>query len=237
MEQTKMKYYQVAMSSEPKIIGVNNGVYQVELDKRNVDTNNEEYQKFIEWFNYDNPDFWTKQEVVQTLKSPVIKSILLKKAKITDLMSYAPQYHCLYNIYSEKFINILKAFNIGDYSLFDFEIKDVSEKYYLMFIKTIPSSELIYDKSIIYTGNKFLNNVKYLPVNNYQDYLDLNKDEGLLTNFEKITISKEHYGKDIIEVQVTSKPYYSEKLVDFLLDCGITGLEIKYNNTIELEFV
>lgn len=232
-----MKYYRVAMSCEPKIIGVNNGIYQMELDKKNMDTSSEEYQKFIEWFNYDNPDYWTKQEVVQTLKSPVIKSTLLKKAKITDLMSYAPEYHCLHYIYSEKFINILKAFNIGDYSLFDFEIKDVPEKYYLMFIKNVTLPELIYDKCVIYSGHPVLNNVRYYPVNNYQDYLDLNKNEELLNDFEKIAISKEHYGKDIIEIQAGGYPYYSEKLIDFLLDCGITGLDVKYNSNVKLEFV
>jgi len=225
------------MSSEPKVIGVNNGIYQLELDKKSMDTNSKEYKKFIEWFDYDNPLFWSQQDVVKTLKSPIIRSTMLKKAKITDLMDYAPSYCFLNYVYSEKFINILKAFDIGDYSLFDFEIEGVSSKYYLMFIKNVTLTEINYDKSIIYSGHEVLNNIKYYTLSNYQDYLNLKKQKDILTSFKKIAISKKYYGKDIIEVQTSSKAFYSEKLVDFLLDCGITGLNVKYENSIELEFV
>lgn len=160
----------------------------------------------------------------------------MKKAIVTDIMGYAPDYHCLFNIYSEKYLEVLKTHNIGDYSIFDFEIKGIKEKYYLMFVKTITTPEIIFDKSILYTGHKIMNNLKYFSATNYKGFLQLLEKEPLI-RYEKVAISKEYYGRDIISVQATAEHFYSEKLVDFLIDCGITGLAVKYNNSIQLEFV
>lgn len=231
-----MKYYQILVSPEPKIIGVNNGIYQLEIDEKAIDKKEDKFVNFIKWFDYKNENFWSKQSTVKLLQSPVIKGKMLKKAKITDIMGYAPEYHCLHNIYSEKYIEILKTHSIGDYSVFDFEIENVKEKYYLMFIKTITTPEIIFDKSVLYTGHKILNNVKYFSVNNYGEFLTLLEKEPLVT-YETVAISKEYYGRDIISVQATAGHFYSEKLIDFLLDCGVTGLAVKYNNSIQLEFV
>lgn len=232
----KMKYFQVSVSPEPKIIGVNNGVYQVEIDEKTIDKKDEKFINFIKWFDYKNEDFWQKQDAVNLLKSPVIKGKMLKKAKITDIMGYASEYHCLHNIYSEKYIKILKTHNIGDYWLFDFEINGIIEKYYLMFIKTISTPQVVFDKSLIYTGHKILNNLKYFPVANYEEFSQLLEEEPLV-RYEKVAISKEYYDRDIISIQATGGHFYSEKLIDFLLDYSITGLQISYNNSIQLEFV
>ena len=231
-----MKYYQISVSAEPKVIGVNNGIYQLEIDEKAIDKKDAKFINFIEWFNYKNENFWSKQDIVKLLKSPIIKGKMLKKAKITDIMGYAPEYHCLHNIYSEKYIEIVKTHGIGDYSIFDFEIENVKEKYYLMFVKTITTPEIIFDNSTLYTGHKIMNNLKYYSVENYEQFRQLLEREPLI-RYEKVAISKEYYGRDIISVQATAGHFYSEKLIDFLLDCGITGLQVSYNNSIQLEFV
>jgi hypothetical protein len=232
----KMKYYQISVSAEPKTIGVNNGVYQVKIDENKIDKEDIKFINFVKWFNYNNNLFWKEQNNIKLLQSPIIKGEILKKAKITDIMGYAPNYHCLFNTYSEKYINIIKTHSIGDYSLFDFEIENVKEKYYLMFIKTITTPEIIFDNSILYTGHKIMNNLKYYSVENYEQFIQLLEREPLI-RYEKVAISKEYYGRDIISVQATAEHFYSEKLIDFLLDCGVTGLAVKYNNSIKLEFV
>lgn len=231
-----MKYFQISVSPEPKVIGVNNGVYQVEIDKKEIDLKDIKFKNFIKWFNYNNDLFWKEQDIVKSLHSPIIKGKILKKAMVTDIMGYAPGYHCLFNMYSEKFIEVLKTHNIGDYSLFDFVIKGIKEKYYLMFIKTLTTPEIIFDKSILYSGNKILNNLKYFSVVNYEEFIQLLEKEPLVS-FEKVAISKEYFGMDIISIQVSARHFYSERLIDFLLDCGITGLQVHYYNSIELEFV
>mgnify|MGYP000925761195 FL=1 len=104
-----------------------------------------------------------------------------------------------------------------------------------MFLKTISTPEIIFDKSIIYTGHKMMNNIKYYTVSDYSNFLNLIETVPLAT-YEKIAISKVHYGKDIISIQATSGNFYSERLIDFLLDCEITGLQVKYNNSVQLVF-
>lgn len=230
-----MKYCQIYRTAEPKIVGVKTGASQVELRLNNI-LQNEEYISFNNHFSGYNKDFFQNQDTIENLNPPIFNGVLRKNAKITDLMEYGPKFTHLNNLYSQKYINIIKSFNIGDYSLFDFEIENVKEKYYLMFIKIISTPEVIFDKSVMYTGHKILNNLKYFSVVNYEDFLQLVEKEPLI-RYEKVAISKEYYGRDIISVQATGGHFYSEKLIDFLFDCGITGLQVSYNNSIQLEFV
>lgn len=230
-----MKYYQIDVSCEPKIIGVNNGVYQVEIDQKLIERN-QNYVDFDNHFSGYNIEFWNTQSKVKELNPPLIRGEMLKKAKVTDVMGYAQNFHFLYNIYSKKYINILKTFNVGYYKTFEFKIKNVDELYYLLFIQTITLDKIFYEKSTVVTGHKIMNNIKYHTIKSPQEYIDFNA-KFPTGRFEKLAISKGYYGKDIIKTEIDSLPFYSEKLIDFLLDCGITGLQVSYNNSIELEFV
>lgn len=230
-----MKYYQIDRTAEPKVVGVTTGASQVERVEEAID-NNQAYIDFKTHFSGYNQNFWHTQDKVFSLNPPIIKGRMRKKAKVTDIMRYGQVFGFLNFILSQKYIDIIKAFNIGNFKTFDFEIEGVSEKYYLIFVNGVPTSEIDFEKSVIYTGHKILNNVKYYTVNNYSEFLSLLEKVPLAT-YEKIAISKEYYGRDIISIQGTGRPFYSEKLIDFLLDCGITGLEISYKNSMQLEFV
>lgn len=230
-----MKYYQVSISAEPEIIGVNNGIYQLEVDEKAIEYS-KDYDEFKAHFNYNNKEFWNNQNKVKTLTPPTIKGKMLKKAKVTDIMGYAPEFSFLSNIYSEKYISILKSFNINAYTIFDFEIENIIEKYYLMFIETIILEEVNFNKSIVTTGYKVTNNLRYHIVNNLSEYKEF-RQKNVISTFEKLAIPKKYCGRDVIETQAAVHPFYSEKLIDFLLDCGITGLQVSYNNSIELDFV
>lgn len=229
-----MKYYQVSRTSEPKIIGIKTGASQVELLDDKIDKN-QNYKDFENHFSGYNKGFWHNQHKVFELNPPVIKGKLRKNAKQTDIMEYGPVFSFLYCIYSERFISILKSFNLGSYKLFDFEICDVVDKYYLLFIQSIILEEIIYNKSTVITGYKQLNDIKYHSINNAQDFIEFKQKEPT-SNFETLTIPKKYYGRDIIDIQATALPFYSEKLIDFLLNCGIVGLQIGYNNSIKLNF-
>ena len=151
-------------------------------------------------------------------------------------MEYGPWYSFLHNLYSQRYIDIIKVFNISQFKTFEFQIQDVAEKYFLLFIETIIFEDINFEKSIVTTGYKVTNNLKYHTVNNLIEYREF-KQKNIISSFEKLAIPKKHIGKDIIETQATVLPFYSEKLIDFLLDCGITGLQVSYNNSIQLEFV
>lgn len=230
-----MKYYQISRSADPKVIGIKTGASQIELVENDIE-NNQAYIDFKNHFSGYNQEFWYTQDKVFVLNPPLIKGRMRKNAKVTDIMIYGQVYRYLFEMYSEKYINIVKSFNIGNYRTFDFEIENVPERYYLMFIETIILEKIDFDKSIVTTGYKVTNNLKYHTVNNLIEYKEF-RQKNVISSFEKLAIPKEYFGKDIINVQGIVHPFYSEKLIDFLLDCGITGLQVHYNNSIELEFV
>ncbi|MXN91125.1 hypothetical protein GR160_07765 [Flavobacterium sp. Sd200] len=229
-----MKYYQIDVSSEPQIIGVSNGIHQVEIDKKAMQQD-DAFNDFLNFFSTQNTDFWKTQDKIKSLKIPVIQAKLLKKAKITDIMGYRENISFIKSLHSEKYIKILEAFDIGNCTTFEVNINDVQQKYFMMFIETIRLDEINYKKSVVITGHKATNNIIYHKIDNRDEYLEF-RQKNVLGGFEKIAISKIHFGKDIINIQATPRPFYSEKLIDFLLDCKITGLEVKYNNSIELDF-
>ena len=229
-----MKYYQIDRTGDSKIIGIKNGTSQVELLDGNIEKN-ECYKNFVNHFNGSNIAFWQNQTLIFGLKPPVIKGKMRKNAKVTDLMWYGQAYHFLFEIYSKKYIDIIKSFDIGKMKIFDFEIEDVLNKYYLMFIETILLDEVDFKKSTIVTGFKHLKTIKYHNINNREEYHNF-KQQNPISTFEKIVIDIKYKERDIISVQGAGKLFYSERIIDFLIDCNVTGLDIKYNNSIELVF-
>lgn len=228
-----MKYFQVNLDVE--VTGVKDGINQIEIDKKSM-LEKKDFDEFLDFFSTKNIDFWYSQNKIQFLQIPLIRAKLLKNAKITDIMGYTPNVSFLNYLYSEKYINIIKAFITGNYATFEVSIENVLERYFMLFFDTICLEEINYEKSTVVTGYKISNNIKYHEVNNVLEYIEF-RQKNVLGRFEKLAISKEHYGKDIISTQATSGNFYSERLIDFLLDCGITGLHVKYNNSVELVFV
>lgn len=229
-----MNYYQAYLNPEPKIIGVNNGIYQIEIGKEEI-LNNASFKEFRDFFNYNNKAFWVNQNSIFDLKIPVIKAKLLKKAKITDIMGYTQNITFLNNLYSSKFIEVLKQFNLKDHKTFEIKIDDVDEKYFLLYHRTIPLEDINYKRSVIYTGHKVLKNVKYHSINTHEEYRKFITSNPI-HSFEKICISKEYENLDFISIQAASYNFYSERLVEELINNNISGLKVSYANSIKLEF-
>lgn len=227
-----MKYYQVGLDVEAT--GVKDGLYQIDINLSQLEKD-ERFNRFFKIFSPKSTDFWYNQDKIQDVKIPVINARLLKKANITDVMGYTQNISFLNLVYSEKYINILKKFNIGNYVAFEVGIENIIGKYYLLFVETILSKDIVFEHSIVYTGHQVLNNIEYFTFSNYDEYWEF-LQKNPLARFTKISISKKYLERDIIKIQ-GPLPFYSERLIDFLLDCGITGLHISYNNSIQLEFV
>jgi len=228
-----MKHYQVGLDVE--VTGVKNGLYQIDINKSQLQKNGI-FKELFTIFNAQNVDFWHHQEKIQNIDIPPIDAKLLKKANVTDIMGYTQNIAFLYLVYSEKFINIIKTFDIGRYYTFEVLIENITNKYYLLFMETIPLEEIDYQESIIYKGLIPKSESDYFTFDDftkYKEFAELYPIHG----FKKIAISKEYSKKDIIKIQASSRVFYSERLIDFLLDCGITGLQVAYNNSIQLEFV
>ncbi len=230
-----MKYYQISRSAEPNIIGIKTGTSQVELDEDAIEKN-QNYKDFKSFFNGHNQDFWHLQSQALTLNPPILKGKMRKNAKITDIMEYGPVFSFLYNLVSEKYFEIVKKFNVDKCKVFDFDIENISQKYYLMFTQYLVLEEIDFAKSIITTGYKQLNNIKYHPIKNKKEFIEFKELEPI-SSFEKLSIPKKYADRDIISIQTISKQFYSEQLIDALLKENITGLHILYKDSININFI
>lgn len=230
-----MNYFQISRTVEPKVIGMKTGTSQVELLEDKIEKN-QNYIDFTSHFNGNNKEFWQKQQKVQELNPPSIKGRMRKNAKQTDLMQYGQEYSFLGYLYSEKYVEIVQSFNIGNFKAFDFDIEGVLNKYYLMFIETVTFDEINFEESQIASGYKQLNNHIYHDIKNKMEYIAF-KQQKPISTFETLAIPKFYYGRDIISTQVSIYDFYSEKLIEKLLNCCITGMQIGYESSIKLKFV
>jgi len=169
-----MKYYQVQVSAEPKVIGVSNGVYQLEINNSKLEKN-EDFKEFLTFFKSSNREFWKNQFKIKDFKVPVIEGKLLKRAKLTDIMGYAEEIPFLYDVYSEKFISTIEASNLPNHSKFEVAIQDVKEKYYLLFIETIILEDFNFQESMLRTGYEMTKNLEEYRVDNFDEYKELRK--------------------------------------------------------------
>jgi len=230
-----MKYYQVSVSAEPKIIGVKNGVCQFKIDYEKISTESV-FQTFFNFFNYSNKAIWKNQDDITNFEIPEIKGEMLNKAKVTDIMGYTPSISFLNEAFSFKYFTILKEYNVNILGAFEIQIKDVIEKYFLLFFKAVLLDEINYENSLVMTGHPVLDNVEYHKIDNAIDYVHF-KEKNPTSKFKKICIPKKYFGEDVINVQPLANPFYSEKLINELTEKKIKGLEIIFENSAELIFI
>lgn len=225
-----MKYYQISLDVEPEIIGVN-GIYQVEINKKEMESQIE-YMDFLNFFDSKNKEYWQNQNNAQRLNIPPISGKLIKTAKLTDIMGYTPNISFLNYLYSKKFVNILEKHNLPNFKTYKVDVENKSV-YSLLYIEKICLEEIIYNNSIIFTGNKLANKAKYHSITNYETYLNF-IEQYPIHAFEKVAIPKKYSHKDLISIQAVGRHFYSGKLLNSLLNQGITGID--YKNSIKLEF-
>ncbi|WP_333694374.1 hypothetical protein [Flavobacterium sp.] len=217
----------ITVSSEPKIIGVKNGIMQVELDRKNLLNQDGSHNKFYKYFG--SFPYWANQNNKIDFNISVINAKPLKKAKMTDLLAYGPYIMAFKWLISEKFYNILQDFNIGEHTLYEVNIENCEEKYFFLKLKTILRDEFVFNRNVL----------TVLEKNSFVDYTFLNKieyDDFILNNplseYKHIALKQELEKYDIIYTQGAGD-YFSERLIKTFNENGLTGLSIYNNRSIE----
>lgn len=227
----KKMFKQIGHSAEPKIIGVTNGVTQLNIDINSLDG--------ISHILIDSTikDFLLNQHLIPRMNLPEIKGTLLNKAKLTDIMVFSPYMFGIKYVVSEKFVNCLSELNVSDkeYHLFPISIKDVVEKYYLFFVPYISNREVNFSKSLLYPDNEICDDQKsYFKINSYQEYCELNERNPMIS-FEKLTLPSKYKERDIISLQGVVNIYFSQELFESMRANNISSLVIP-NRQIILKF-
>lgn len=232
------KFKLITNSSEPKIIGTRNGVYQVGFT-------NEELEKHSDFGALDrifiSPG---KRKIVEfnkevlNLKIEPIQGELIKGAKITDFMGFCPYFFGCNYLISQKVFEVFKDFQIdkSQINLLPVELGNDNSKYFILFVPMIPHEEIIFKESILYpSGQQVLENKDYFEISSFKEYKE-NIEKSVFMNFEKVVLPKAYLTKKIISVQGVSGLFFTDKLVESCMNKNLTSFQVS-NRKIEISFI
>jgi len=220
------KFKQISHNPEPEVIGVNNGVYQLEIEIANdIDGIADKLYTSL------------NNEAVEKIITSDIKFIgkLVKNAKITDFMVFSPYIFGINYMISQKVVDIFNEVGVSndEYLLKEIKIIGIDTKYYLLYIPMISSEEIDFSNSILYEDG-IIKAKKYLKVNSYIEYRNA-LEKNPFIDFEKICLNKKYEKRHIISVRGAVKPFFSTQLINVLNRHNITGFVV-LNHGIELVF-
>ncbi len=144
-------YYNIALESEPKIIGVKNGIYQVELDKKAYDK--ETFKQLEQTFITNK--FTPEQKIPDIDFKFYFKK--LKSAKKTSFMSYTPNLNHGHFLINKRVLELFESFNIQKHKYFDTVIYDsttenVDSTYKLFYCVLQNWDVLDFERTVFTTG-------------------------------------------------------------------------------------
>lgn len=219
-------YRQLSTSSEPKIIGVNNGIFQVEIVESSL-RENKNFEEINSILNQTNIfGFIDDQYKIFDLQIDQLRGRILKGANITDVMGFSPFYFGFKFIVSQKFLDCLNKIkvDINEYYFLNIKLSNIDENYYLFFTPVIPTSEILFDKSKIFLEKDFLEkDRKILKIDHLGEYQEFTMKNPFVY-FEKICLDNQYENKDIINVQASNNIFFSQRLIDEFNKIGLTNL-------------
>ncbi len=231
-------FKQISYNPESKVIGVSNGVYQLEFEEKELKENSN-YKEIEETLlATDINRFLKTQNKISDLKIEYLKGRLLKKAKLTDIVVFTPFFFGYKYIVSQNFVDCLEEEKVSknEYHLREIQIIDSEIRYYLLFVPMIPSTDINFSKSLVYNREEALLDEKkqFLDINNYKEYRK-SMDEDPFKDFEMICLDKKYKNNGIINCQGATELFFSESLIARLKAKNITNLVVP-NRQIHLIF-
>lgn len=215
-------YYNLEYNVEPKIIGVRNGAYQVELDKSRY--TNEEYAKFESTFiktEFTAQKYYPEEDFCFYFKK-------LKSAKETSFMAFCPFIkHGLYLINSDT-LRLMQSFNIQRHKTYRAIIHDtklnIDNASYSVFYSVLQDYNVIDFRKSIFTSGGHGNN----PLLNHTFTNEIEKKKYPdLTHIKTLALSKE-FDKSLNLFQTRyGGIFVSERLKNALEADKVTGIEFR----------
>ncbi len=222
-------YYNIRTAWEPSIIGVKNGIYQVELDKKAYDS--QTYTALESLFihnvfsaNQFNPEidfkFYFKK---------------LKSAKKTSIMSFTPNLKHCHFLVKDKIMELFGGFNIQEHKaleavVYDSPTENVDESYRMLFL-VLQDWDIIDFENTVFTTGGFGKNPKIEL--RFKNEADLNVYNGI-TNVKTLSLANKFDKTLDLFLTRLGGMFVSENLRKALESANVTGL--KYYNDIEILF-
>jgi len=210
-------YKSISPSSDPKEIGINNGIYQVELLEKKSFVSNDEKKYYQEYFNGNVKSFLLDNfKNIKKSKLSLLTYYPLKKAKETDFISFSPNELGLNFIVSQKVIDIFESFNLSDFIKIPSKIEGFINNYYTIGFPITNYKDLDFSKSVFcdYQGNQKL-------INTYEEYDEKRYD----LKIKKLKLINK-INSNIIYSQIDGL-FFSIELIEKLGQHNITGFQIR----------
>ncbi len=216
-------YYKLTHTLDPKVIGVKDGMAQVELIKKYFkDQSN--YDNYINYFLDFNeggpknlvkfPPFDVKFEHLQ----------LKRNAKLTDFLCFAPAVSHNFLI-NKKVYDVLRNFNLPSHKLYPaaLSIDGVSNaEFSFWYCPSFDFDVIDFQKSKFSTGNDRLGNRREIQVNSEEDLKKVTSS----INRDKIVLKNTfNHNLDLIDLLIYDTFIISEKLKDALIKEQLSGVE------------
>ena len=143
-----MLYHSFKTDSEPKIIGVKDGMSQVEIRPEGF-ANNTAYQEIESFFAHDT--YWSKSNHVPPYPFVIEYAKLRSKAKLTDFLEFSPFFMACPFMVSRRAKVVLSNYYINPIFFFDVRIFDkgdlVTEDYCLVYCPYLNYDAIDFAKS------------------------------------------------------------------------------------------
>jgi hypothetical protein len=229
-----MKYHKINWDWRPEVVGTTNEVFQAELIEKKFD-NRQNYQDIMDFF--DSKTFWSRNhDEIKGLNFEYIR--LLKKSKLTDIISFRPHFLGVSFLINSKTKRLLDGFSIANSRFFkarvySFDGKLIDDDFFVVYTSYYGFDSIDFPNSLFYSGDNKLGDRVYHQFANHkgwEDYWDSPNHE--FVKAEKIVVAGDDFD-DIIRTRLGG-PFVSERLLARWTSFGITGF-IKNDDQI-LEF-
>lgn len=217
-------YYLVRTSSDPAVIGVNNGIQQVEIHRSGFE-NKSMYDDIMKYWGSFNS--WEHRNDYHGVNVELQCVNPLVGAKITSFLSYGPKLLQCPFLISQSVKDTFKKFLLPDVYFYKASVVTNEEKlnYYLFSCPDFGYSIVDFNKSIFFTGNELLGK-KYVKLNDYSEFVEYGKAARCIVEMEKVVLSSKFNADLDLFVIEAGLLFISEALRNEIIDKKLDGLNI-----------
>lgn len=213
------KYFKLKTAFEPEILGVNNGIFQAELDENNPIT------KQLKDFFFSNR-YWQEQKYVPDFEVKNCTATLLKRAKLTDFLQFSPNLMTCPFMINDKVLSVFEKFKIQQNYTYPVQLKNfkgrgIEEQYHIFCSPFLGYEVIDFSKSVFYRPQG-IHIKQYLNCSNEDEFKLL----PTMTDVEKIAFNSSFDSTlDLFKARLGGM-YVSEALKDAIEILGFTGVHV-----------
>lgn len=214
------KYHLLRRDSDPKVLGVNNGIKQAEI-KRSGFLNPDKFDVLKDALGTNN--YWLIKDSIHELEFELECVELLPKAKLTSFLQFGPALiNCPFLI-AENIANIFSRHRMCEYGLFPATVVTNADKhtYFLPHYPRQPDSIIDFTRSTFATGIPGINRNYHTFAS--EDEKNVFQKHNVLLDAEEIYLKDDFDQEMDFFVMKDSQIVVSDRLKDDLEKSGFTS--------------